>query len=181
MSAAIVTEIAQVQGALRALRDEVVALSSKMDSLALFTRPKVTLPGQTNHADTMDIVIKVSVEMSGYTENELCGKARPNGLVEARHIAVFACWAFTTLGTIAIGKRFGNRDHGTVLHALEVVEARSSTERAFAGELAQFTNAVQLALGRGPFRDFSNLHSKSKQEIRTQNDFIRTLPNLRSV
>ncbi len=53
---------------------------------------------------------------------QLCGKARPANIALARQIAMYISRKLTTLSLEEIGKRFGGRNHATVMHAMRVVD-----------------------------------------------------------
>lgn len=54
--------------------------------------------------------------------SEMTGKRRPANIAMARQIAMFIARKLTTHSLQEIGKRFGGRDHGTVMHAIRVVD-----------------------------------------------------------
>ena len=53
---------------------------------------------------------------------QICGKARPANIALARQIAMYISRKLTTLSLQEIGKRFGGRNHATVMHAMHVVD-----------------------------------------------------------
>jgi chromosomal replication initiator protein len=65
----------------------------------------------------------------------LIGKSRKRPIVDARHIAMHFCKLHTPLSLEAIGRRFGGRDHSTVIHACRAVQARIDTDPSFVDEI----------------------------------------------
>lgn len=61
----------------------------------------------------------------------LIGKSRKRPIVDARQVAMFFCKQLTQLSLEAIGRRFGGRDHSTVIHACRAVQARIDTDPGF--------------------------------------------------
>lgn len=61
----------------------------------------------------------------------LLSKSRKRPIVDARQVAMFYCKLHTQLSLEAIGKRFGGRDHSTVIHACRAVQARIDTDPRF--------------------------------------------------
>jgi chromosomal replication initiator protein len=57
----------------------------------------------------------------GYTLAALCGDSRQKPLVHARQEAMQRCYRETGHSTTAVG-RFFNRDHTTVVHAVQKIE-----------------------------------------------------------
>lgn len=53
---------------------------------------------------------------------ELCGKRRTATIALARQIAMYISRKLTTHTLQEIGKHFGGRDHGTVIHAMKLIE-----------------------------------------------------------
>ena len=52
----------------------------------------------------------------------MLSSTRRKDIVQARHIAIFLCKRLTTLSMPDMGRRFGGRDHTTILHAIRKVE-----------------------------------------------------------
>ncbi len=61
----------------------------------------------------------------------LIGKSRKRPIVDARQVAMFFCKRLTQLSLEAIGRRFGGRDHSTVIHSCRAVQARIDTDPGF--------------------------------------------------
>lgn len=84
-------------------------------------------------------------EAYGLSPDDLSSKSRKRPIVDARHVAMHFCKVLTPLSLEAIGKRFGNRDHSTVIHACRAVQARIDTDPLFVDELERI--ARRLAPG----------------------------------
>ena len=76
----------------------------------------------------------------------LIGKSRKRPIVDARQVAMFFCKQLTQLSLEAIGKRFGGRDHSTVIHACRAVQARLDTDPAFKKHAEQIAQRFQTRL-----------------------------------
>jgi chromosomal replication initiator protein len=74
-------------------------------------------------------------EAYGMTVEQLIGKSRKRPIVDARHVSMHFCKQLTSLSLEAIGRRFGGRDHSTVIHACRAVQARLDTDPAFVLEV----------------------------------------------
>ncbi len=57
----------------------------------------------------------------GVPPESLRGKRRTSTVVSARQVAMFMTKELTPLTVVEIGRRFGNRDHSTVLHAVKKI------------------------------------------------------------
>lgn len=65
----------------------------------------------------------------GITLEEMKGPRRPNHIAHPRMVAMYLCRKMTNLSLEEIGRRFGNRDHGTVIHACKRVQAGLGPEQ----------------------------------------------------
>ncbi len=74
-------------------------------------------------------VIEAISSYYGFSSSEIQGASRKRPLVEARQVAMYVVRELTDLSFPAIGKEFGNRDHTTVMHAVNKVEAAMGEER----------------------------------------------------
>ncbi|MBO6575097.1 MAG: chromosomal replication initiator protein DnaA [Rhodothermales bacterium] len=84
-------------------------------------------------------------EAYGMTVEQLIGKSRKRPIVDARHVAMHFCKQMTSLSLEAIGRRFGGRDHSTVIHACRAVQARIDTDPAFVVELDRLERRLRPA------------------------------------
>lgn len=62
----------------------------------------------------------------------LRGKRRTSTVALGRQVAMFLTKQLTSLTLVEIGRRFGNRDHSTVLHSCSKVADRMKTDERFA-------------------------------------------------
>lgn len=68
-------------------------------------------------------IINVSAAHFGFSVEELCGPSRRRPLVIARQIAMYLFRELTDYSYPAIGREFGDRDHTTVIHAVDKISA----------------------------------------------------------
>ena len=76
---------------------------------------------ETQSIDIEDIQ-KKTADYFKIDVSEMSGKRRPASIAMARQIAMYISRKLTTHSLQEIGKRFGGRDHGTVMHAIRVVD-----------------------------------------------------------
>ncbi|OQB43525.1 MAG: Chromosomal replication initiator protein DnaA [Candidatus Latescibacteria bacterium ADurb.Bin168] len=79
----------------------------------------------------------------GISVDLLTGKSRRSDVVSKRQLAMYLCKLLTTESLRAIGAAFGGRDHATVIHACERIEAALAEQRSLVLEL----NSISVALG----------------------------------
>jgi len=70
---------------------------------------------------TPKVILDVTAEMFGLSVEDLRSKSRSRPLVTARQIGMYAFRQMTDFSYPAIGREFGDRDHTTVIHAVEKI------------------------------------------------------------
>lgn len=70
----------------------------------------------------VDRIQSVVARYFGKTRSELLSKSRHSSIVGPRHIAMYLAKELTDYSLPEIGRRFGGRDHTTVLHAVRKIE-----------------------------------------------------------
>jgi chromosomal replication initiator protein len=68
-------------------------------------------------------ILEESAKHFGFSVDELCGPSRRRPLVIARQIAMYLFRELTNYSYPAIGREFGDRDHTTVIHAVDKISA----------------------------------------------------------
>ncbi|MBE3599645.1 MAG: chromosomal replication initiator protein DnaA [Limnochordaceae bacterium] len=79
---------------------------------------------------TIDRIQTVVAQHFGIEPEELRGKSRTRDVAFARQIAMFLARELTQASLPHIGDQFGGRDHSTVLHAIERVQAAMRADGA---------------------------------------------------
>lgn len=74
-----------------------------------------------NAAVDIDKIQKKTAESFNIAPSEIVGKRRPANIAMARQIAMYLSRKLTTHSLQEIGRQFGGRDHGTVMHAIKVI------------------------------------------------------------
>lgn len=77
-----------------------------------------------------------------YTLNDLCSKARNKDLSFARQVAMFLMKKTTDKSLRDIGEFLGNRDHSTVMYAVEKVEERTKQDHEFKHKLERMMHEI---------------------------------------
>lgn len=73
--------------------------------------------------ERVDIIQKLACAAFHITRAEIKSPRRDRTVVMARQVAMYLCKTLTQQSLPAIGRRFGGRDHTTVLHAVRKAEA----------------------------------------------------------
>jgi len=75
----------------------------------------------------MEIVEKTA-EYFGITSVSLMSKLRTRNFVDARHVAVYLAKKLTRSSYVQIGKRIGDLDHTSILHAVRRIQAKIDSQ-----------------------------------------------------
>lgn len=67
--------------------------------------------------DDVDVVIKITAQHFELAPAAITGPSRASDIVRARQVAMHLAWVITGRSLPELGRRFGGRDHTTVLHA----------------------------------------------------------------
>ncbi|MEH2508666.1 hypothetical protein V1291_000020 [Nitrobacteraceae bacterium AZCC 1564] len=78
----------------------------------------------------------------GIDRIEIIGVARTADIVLARQVSMYLAKKMTGLSMPNIGKRFGGKDHTTVLHAVRKIEKVKAEDAKFAAELDHLKDLV---------------------------------------
>lgn len=116
--------VRRMEGALNKL----IGYCSLIDSSSAITLEKATylladdIVQEDGTAVDIEKIQKCTADRFHLTPEDLCGKRRTATIALARQIAMFISRKLTSHTLQEIGKRFGGRDHGTVIHAMHTVE-----------------------------------------------------------
>jgi chromosomal replication initiator protein len=91
---------------------------------------------------TVDRIQRVIAAHFDLRISDLTGPRRPKNIAEARQVAMYLVRTLTKLPLTQIGEEFGNRDHGTVIHACRVIDNRCRTEPPFKSLLETLASRV---------------------------------------
>ena len=80
--------------------------------------------GQAAGRPPAEKILDVTAEHFRMSREALKGKSRKQELVFARMMAMTLMSEYTSLSLKAIGEQFGGRDHSTVIHARDTIQAR---------------------------------------------------------
>jgi chromosomal replication initiator protein len=92
---------------------------------------------------TVEIIQKRVAAFYDLSVADLVSANRARAVVRPRQIAMYFCKKLTARSLPDIGRRFGGRDHTTVLHAVRKIEDLIAKEPHLAGELTDVQRRVQ--------------------------------------
>ena len=71
---------------------------------------------------TVELIQSEVASFYGTTVQDICSKKRTKGVVRPRQVAIYLSRMFTDNSLLDIGRKFGGRDHSTVLHSVATIE-----------------------------------------------------------
>lgn len=92
---------------------------------------------------TVDDIQKAVAGYYGVTPADICSKRRTQSVVRPRHVAMYLAKTMTTRSLPDIGRRFGGRDHSTVIHAVNKVTALLEAGDPVADDIDRLTRELQ--------------------------------------
>ncbi len=101
-----------------------ISVDLALEVLRVYARP-----GERS-VDVCQIQRRVAKEFD-VTVESLRGRRRTSGIAFARQVAIYLVKQLTPLTLVEIGRNFGNRDHSTVLYAVEKIGGTRRTDPAF--------------------------------------------------
>jgi chromosomal replication initiator protein len=92
---------------------------------------------------TVDDIQKAAAEHFGLKQADLVSERRTRAVARPRQAAMWLAKQLTTRSLPDIGRRFGGRDHTTVLHAVRKIEALVGNDNALAEEVESLKRQLQ--------------------------------------
>ncbi|PWG17121.1 chromosomal replication initiator protein DnaA [Salibaculum griseiflavum] len=75
--------------------------------------------------------------------SDMLGPRRPRNLARPRQIAMWLCKNMTSRSLPEIGRKFGKRDHTTIMHGIRKIEELRQTDSQIADDLEMLQRALQ--------------------------------------
>jgi hypothetical protein len=85
-------------------------------------------------------------EAYGISLSELLGVERKARVVRPRHVAMYLSKALTRMSVLEIGRRFGGRDHSTVLHAVHKIERQCQDDPELMHTINNIKGSLHVAV-----------------------------------
>ncbi len=92
---------------------------------------------------TIDDIQKATAEHYGMKQADLLSERRNRAVARPRQAAMWLAKQLTTRSLPDIGRRFGGRDHTTVLHAVRRIEALRAEDSALSQDLETITRKLR--------------------------------------
>ncbi|WP_031237968.1 chromosomal replication initiator protein DnaA [Asticcacaulis sp. AC466] len=92
---------------------------------------------------TVDEIQKLTADHFGLKQADLLSERRTRSVARPRQVAMWLCKQHTTRSYPDIGRRFGGRDHTTVLHAVKKVEELLQADDQIARDVEALTRKLR--------------------------------------
>ena len=93
---------------------------------------------------TIEEIQKAVVEHYGIRMADMTSARRSRAVARPRQVAMFLAKQLTPRSLPEIGKKFGGRDHTTVMHAVRQIERLSAEDRSIADDLDALRRKLQV-------------------------------------
>ncbi len=94
---------------------------------------------------TIDLILSAVSESTGISVTEIIGDKRSRPVVESRHLAMYLARELTDSSLPKIGERFGNRDHTSVMHAVQKITKLMQEDRDMYNRVQRLTTKIKTA------------------------------------
>lgn len=140
----------RVPGSIRELEGAVNTLAAsagaRLGSLTLDEAMALLQPNLKVSAErrvTVDEIQKLTAEHFALKQADLLSERRTRSVARPRQVAMWLCKQHTTRSYPDIGRRFGGRDHTTVLHAVKKVEELLQSDEQIAKDVEALTRKLR--------------------------------------
>jgi chromosomal replication initiator protein len=135
--------IRELEGALTRI-SAFAKLNKEAISLAQAERvlSDIVLAGEPRRI-TPQMILEATAASYGFTIDAICGPSRTRPLVTARQVAMYLVRNLTDYSYPAIARVFGNRDHTTVIHAVDKISGQMQQRRQIYEQVTELTQQVR--------------------------------------
>ncbi|MDT7934645.1 MAG: chromosomal replication initiator protein DnaA [Sphingomonadaceae bacterium] len=92
---------------------------------------------------TVDEIIRRTADQFGLKVSDLLSPSRARDIARPRQVAMYVAKKMTQRSLPEIGRRFGGKDHTTVLHAVRRIEELRATDRELDGSVAKLMRSLE--------------------------------------
>jgi chromosomal replication initiator protein len=92
---------------------------------------------------TPQMILDATSASYGFSTDAICGPSRTRPLVTARQVAMYLTRELTDYSYPAIGRVFGNRDHTTVIHAVDKIGGQMQERRQIYEQVTELIQKIR--------------------------------------
>jgi chromosomal replication initiator protein len=138
----ISSNIRELEGALNHM---MAYCAMNQEELSIGSARKIVqqrVPAKTSSL-SIEAIQQTVADHFGLSAELLVGKTRKQEISNARQIAMYLAKKLTTSPLKVIGLHFGNRDHSTVIHAVQTIEKKCKQDTGFSQLVDTIRNLVE--------------------------------------
>ena len=124
----ITANVRQLEGIINKILAYQQLMGDNVDKDTIVKAIKDMFKDRADILPTADVIIEKVCKFYNVEPEQLRGQGRTKDLTMARHISMYLIRSMTSLALKEIGREFDNRDHSTVLHAIERIEKQIKTQ-----------------------------------------------------
>ena len=138
----VTANVRQIEGTLNKILAYRDLLGDQVDEEAVSRAVRDMLKKSNEYIPSAEIITEYICKYYNMDASVLYSQSRSRDVVNARNIAMYLIRRMTNLSLVDIGKKFGGRDHSTVLHSLDNVEQKMRSDPAFAEVVKEITTNI---------------------------------------
>ncbi|MFN0265330.1 chromosomal replication initiator protein DnaA [Tepidamorphus sp. 3E244] len=132
-----------IEGALNRLCHNAMHCSDKMTVEKAEMLMRDLMVARESRPVKIEWIQKIVSQVYKISRQDLVSERRTQAVVRPRQIAMYLCKTMTPRSLPDIGKRFGNRDHTTVLHAIRKIEGLISKDEMMRREIESLRRRIE--------------------------------------
>ena len=133
LAARITSNVRELEGALNRMVHQ-ASLTNRAVSVEMAQEILHDLLRANDRRVTIEEIQKACVEHYQMKMSDMTGPRRSRAVARPRQVAMYLCKQLTPRSLPEIGKKFGNRDHTTVMHAVRQIEKLMAEDRQLADD-----------------------------------------------
>ena len=137
------TNIRRLEGALIRLAAHVSFTGTEITITLLETLLRDALHEEAKRTVTVDLIQRKVAEHFDIRLADMTSRRRPQNVAFPRQVAMYLSRTLTDRSLMDIGESFGGRDHGTVMHACRLVEAKLAADPRLRQTVIHLQTALQ--------------------------------------
>ena len=138
----VTANVRQIEGTLNKILAYRDLLGDQVDEEAVSRAVRDMLKKSNEYIPSAEVITEYICKYYNMDASVLYSQSRSRDVVNARNIAMYLIRRMTNLSLVDIGKKFGGRDHSTVLHSLDNVEQKMRSDPSFAETVKEITTNI---------------------------------------
>lgn len=143
ITSSIKKNIRELEGALNSIIAQ-STFNKKAITLDLVESTLAKFINKDNREITIEFIRSLICDYFKIELYDIQSKSRKRDIVQARQIAMYFAKKYTNSSLASIGKKIGNRDHATVLHAFKTIKNLSETNKKFKFYIEEIKEKIEF-------------------------------------